>query len=1406
MDLDLEVSYKLRRQKRLFSFLTSKHVPPLTLEEDRRLYKGARFWHNFGFFWVYPLVILGYKRTVQPEDLYYLPKELQIDHVYTSFMRYFVEYNERAKQDFLMKKQKLKGNPITENKYDEEEDDLADYKVSVPTGLKALYATFKWRYSICVVAIIISSLLTTLSSLLNKRLINYVSLKSMGIEEGIGKGVGYALGLSFMLLLSFVLQNTSFYFSTLVGDQIKALITKAILHKSFKADAKSKHEFSASKLTSLANTDVSKIEMAVAVFPLVLAAPVGIVVSFVLLAVNLGVTMLVSIAVYLIFMVSFVVFAKFMISNRIKSLKFTDQRINFTKEIVNYLKVIKLYSWEDPYYKTTELARKNETKHLANLQFFRNLLFVSALSSTPIATLVTFLALFFVDDSRRSAANVFASVTVLGFVGDALMQIPMVLGTSLDALISLGRVFAFLGSSEVVPDEDFKVNEDCLPLDSDPDQTVIEVNNGQFAWEVFPEIEDVDEMKKKKKAEKKEKSKTSGLKLKLGFKSGNGSLANELENKKVTETIALDPFRLKDINLRINKGEFIMITGVVGSGKSSLLNALYGLMKREAGCVEINGSSVLCDRPWVQNATFKDNITFGLPYDEKKYAQTIFACALNDDLQGLPAADLTEIGENGITLSGGQKSRLNLARAIYADRDIVLLDDVLSAVDARVGKHIMESGLLGILKEKTRILATHQLSFLSYADKVIFLNDDNTIDYGTVDELITRNSGFNKLVSHNDKDHKEKDDDNSNIEEKSKKEESLENSAKPQDKQQEIMQADEKLDTSGKLVEEEISAENSIKWSIYMTLLKLGSGRMPPLLVVVIALFATLLGGFLSIFNQTWLSFWTENRFTSLSPGAYIGIYAALSIGSVIATLAQFSVYVDVIIRASRRLNVKAINTILHVPMAFMDTTPTGRILNRFTKDTDAIDNSLLENFRILLYIITHMLATVVLSIAYLPWLAVAFPFLLLATCYVSSYFQASSREIRRLESVQRSFVLNNFSECLSGLDVIKSYRSVDRFLESNSFYLDKTNEAGYMLNAIQRWGGFNIAAITTLYIILVSLLGVGRVFNISAASIGLVIANVVAFPDLLASTIKVMALFENDMTSFERVSQYCEGLPSESAYRRNDTAPEPSWPSKGAIEFDNVCLRYRPGLPKVLKNVSFSVKPNERVGICGRTGAGKSTITGTLFRLTELCEGSIKIDGIDISHLGLNELRSKLSIIPQESVLFGGTIRKNLDPFQSVEDEVLWSCLRRAGLIDSDSLEDVKQQTKGSKDFHKFHLDNMVETDGTNFSLGEKQLISFARALVKNSKILVLDEATSSVDYETDSKIQHTIATEFKHCTILSIAHRLKTIINYDKILVLDGGEVKEFDSPLALFDNESTIFRHLCDKSKLTRSDFQT
>ncbi|ODV97104.1 hypothetical protein PACTADRAFT_48860 [Pachysolen tannophilus NRRL Y-2460] len=1384
------------KQRRLFSFLFSKKVPPIPTPDERKPYpfRKANIIYKIFFWWLMPLMNTGYKRTLQQEDLWYLDGDLKIEEYYAIFEKRLAKRTQKAREAHLKLLEEKKKNGT----FDPNEDNEFEFEYPRYSLVWALFDTFKWEYSLSIVFVALADVGFTLNPLLSKALIDFVEDRVLGYKTNIGHGVGYAIGCSALVSVSGILINHFFNLSTQVGAKSKATLTKAMLEKSFKLNAKGRHNYPASKITSMLGTDLSRVDLGIGFQPIAIVFPIPVAISIALLIVNIGVSSLAGIGIFIISTIIIALATKKLFSYRKKITKFTDSRINYMKELLNNVRIIKYYSWEPSYKETIADVRTSEMYNIFKLQILRNFLTAYAVCLPQISSMVSFLVMYAVD-KNRSAGQIFASLSLFNVLSQQIMMLPLALATGSDALVGIDRVRGLLQSGEDDPKDRESSYVDVDELIEK--KLAISVRNATFQWKTFEQIdESVSPSKEEEEKEKqieREEERLNNINKQL---SGNFDQSSSLSVKHTKFP------GLKHLDFDIKQGEFIIITGIIGSGKSSLLNALAGFMDKEEGELKINGSLLLCGYPWIQNAPVKENILFDSEYDEKKYKDTIYACSLDADLDILPAGDRTEIGERGITLSGGQKARINLARAVYAVNDIILLDDVLSAVDARVGKHIMDNCFMGLLKDKTRILATHQLSMINSADRVIFLNGDGTVDIGTPDELLKSNAAFLNLMefSNDEKNTEEEQKEMNDEEDKELKRQMTEKSLlNDNDEDDEESRKDFTSKTGeAQLIQKEERAINGISFSIYKNYVMAGSGALKAGMTPVFFFFV-ILATFFQLFTNTWLSFWTEEKFPGRSSGFYIGLYVAFTCLTIIFVSTEFSLIVFITNKASKLLNIAAVTNLLHAPMSFFDTTPIGRILNRFTKDTDALDNEISQQLRLFIYPTANVCGVLILCIIYLPWFAIAVPFLVALFIGFANFYQASSREIKRLEALARSFVYNNFNETLGGMTTIKSFKAESRFLIKNNLYINRMNEAYFISLSNQRWLGIHLDLVASAFALIIALLSVTRQFQISAASVGLLVSYVMQIAGQLSLLIRAMTQVENEMNSVERLDYYAFHLPSEAPFDIPETAPPPTWPQHGVVEFKNVSLAYRPGLPLVLNNISFSVKAGEKIGICGRTGAGKSSIMTALYRLAELANGEINIDGINIAKIGLNSLRSKLSIIPQDPVLFRGNIRKNLDPFNKHNDDELWGALRRSGLIEESELSKVKCQALTDPQLHKFHLDQVVEDDGSNFSLGEKQLIALARAVVRNSKILILDEATSSVDYETDAKIQKTIVQEFSSCTILCIAHRLKTIVDYDRILVLDKGQVQQFNTPWVLFNKEG-IFQKMCERSKITALDF--
>ncbi|CCF57647.1 hypothetical protein KAFR_0C06510 [Kazachstania africana CBS 2517] len=1389
-DIERVTDSEIFPQKRLFSFLHSKKIKEVPTNDDERpIYPffHANIISRTFVWWVMPILKVGYKRTIQPNDLFRMDPYFSIEKMSSDFDK---------NMDYYFQK--------TYNKYRKEhpnatEDEVYEHaKLPKLTVFKALFWTFKRQYITSCICAILANCASAFNPMITKRLLEFVERKAVLKHMKVNDGIGYAIGACLMMLFNGILFNHFFHNSQICGVQAKSILTAAALNKMFRASKYARHKFPSGKVTSFVTTDLARIEFALSFQPFLIGFPPLLIICIVLLIVNLGAIALVGIGLFFVVAVFVMVIFKKIVDLRMSANTFTDARVTKMREILNNMKMVKYYAWEDAYEKNIQEIRSEEISRVRKMQYIRNGVIALAISLPNIASLATFLSMYKVNNMGRTPANVFSSLSLFQVLALQMFFMPIALATGIDMMIGLGRLQDLLQA----PEEHSRLIEDRKP---DPEveksNIALKLDNCSFEWDDFEELDLLEEAEKKKKEKKKNKKKKDDPKAKT-----KKSLKKEKENNEIEKAFS----KFSNLDFEIRKGEFIMITGPIGTGKSSLLNAFAGFMNKTEGRIQVNGDLLFCGYPWIQNATVKDNILFGSPFIKEKYENVLRVCSLDADLKVLPAGDKTEIGERGINLSGGQKARINLARAVYKTKDIFLFDDVLSAVDSRVGKHIMDECLLDLLEGKTRILATHQLSLIEKADRVIVLGTDGSFDIGTVDELKQRNQTLTNLLDYSTTERENENRDESPVADEENDELLIQEELKIQLLQTTTRNEDAE-DVSGgdgHLIEKEERAVNSIGWEIYKQYIIAGVGKWGFVVIPAYILFIVITS-FCQVFSSVWLSFWTEDKFPTRSPSFYMGLYSFFVFGGFVFMCVQFTTLCSIGVLASKWLNLNAVHRVLHAPMSYLDTTPLGRILNRFTKDTDSLDNELTESVRLMLFQVGNIVAVIVMCIVYLPWFAIAVPFLFFMFVLIADHYQSTSREIKRLDAIQRSFVYNNLNEVLGGMDTIKSYKGQKRFQAKSDYLINKMNEAGYLLVSVQRWVSIFLDMVAIIFALIIALLSVTGVFSLSASSVGVLLTYVLQLPGLLNSVLRALTQTENDMNSAERLVNYATKLPLEAAYKKPELSPPESWPSKGEIRFLDVDFAYRSGLPVVLKGLNLDIKSGEKIGICGRTGAGKSTIMSALYRLNELTSGKILIDDVDISTLGLYDLRRKLSIIPQDPVLFKGTIRKNLDPFSNYDDSLLWDALIRSGAIEKESVEKVKSEMVNEEgthtDMHKFHLDQLVEEEGSNFSLGERQVLALTRALVRQSKILILDEATSSVDYETDGKIQKRIVEEFDNCTILCIAHRLKTILQYDRILVLEKGVIAEFDQPFKLFSDKDSIFRSMCERSNITESDFK-
>lgn len=821
---------------------------------------------------------------------------------------------------------------------------------------------------------------------------------------------------------------------------------------------------------------------------------------------------------------------------------------------------------------------------------------------------------------------------------------------------------------------------------------------------------------------------------------------------------------LKNINLEINKGELTAIVGTVGSGKSSLLASILGEMHKMTGKVRVCGTTAyVAQTSWIQNGTIQENILFGLPMDRERYREAIRVCCLEKDLEMMEYGDQTEIGERGINLSGGQKQRIQLARAVYQDCDIYLLDDVFSAVDAHTGSEIFKECVRRALRGKTILLVTHQVDFLHNVDLIVVMRDGNIVQSGKYNYLLDSGLDFTALVAAHDTSMELVEMGTDMPSESSPKLPKSPVEANGENNSQDQPNSDR---GTSKLIKEEERETGKVSLHVYKIYCTEAFGWWG---VSAVLLLSILWQGCLMA-GDYWLAYETsEERAMSFNPSLFISVYAIIAVVSLLFILIRSLSVTLVGLKTAQIFFSQILHSILHAPMSFFDTTPSGRVLSRASTDQTNIDLFLpfFMSLSVAMYI--SVLSILVITCQY-SWPTV---FLLIPLVWLNiwyrGYYLASSRELTRLDSITKAPVIVHFSESIAGVMTIRSFGKQGIFSVENVKRVNSNLRMDFHNNGSNEWLGFRLELLGSLILCLSTMFMILLPSSIiKPENVGLSLSYGLSLNGVLFWAIYLSCLVENRMVSVERIKQFTK-IPSEAAWEINDRIPPPSWPAHGNINLKDLQVRYRPNTPLVIKGITLSIQGGEKIGVVGRTGSGKSTLIQVFFRLVEPSGGSIIIDGLDICMLGLHDLRSRFGIIPQEPVLFEGTVRSNLDPIGQYSDDEIWKSLERCQL--KDVVADKPEK-----------LDSLVVDSGDNWSVGQRQLLCLGRVMLKRSKILFMDEATASVDSQTDAVIQKIIREDFAACTIISIAHRIPTVMDCDRVLVIDAGRAKEFDRPSRL------------------------
>ncbi|XP_036593137.1 canalicular multispecific organic anion transporter 1 isoform X2 [Trichosurus vulpecula] len=1338
----------------------------------------ASFLSSITFSWFDSIIVKGYRKPLTLEDVWELNEKEKTQEVSKIFEKYKEIEIKKAKRALQKRREKRKSQetseagmngPNTSQSQDnlvledmkqkkKKKEKISGTKQDFAKSwlIKALFKTFRGILVKSFLYKLIQDILTFVSPQLLKLMISFASDPSTYVWQGYGYSVLFFV---VALIQSFSLQ-WYFQYCFILGMTVRTTIMASVYRKTLSISNNARKQYTIGETVNLMSVDAQRFMDMTNFFHLLWSCPLQIILAVIFLWLELGPSILAGLGVMVLLIPINAVLATKSRAIQVKNMKNKDKRLKLMNEILSGIKILKYFAWEPSFMEQIQGIRKKELRNLRAFSVLQCVVVFIFNLAPVLVSVITFTVYVMVDKNNvLDAQKAFTSISLFNILRFPLASLPMLITTLLQVSVSTERLEKYLTGDDL----------DTSNIGHDVHSgKAIQLHDASFTWDR-----------------------------------------------------SIEP-AVKNMTLDIKTGQLVAVVGTVGCGKSSLMSAILGEMEPIHGRVNIKGSiAYVPQQSWIQNGTVKDNILFGSPLDEKRYQQVLEACALLPDLKILPGGDRTEIGEKGINLSGGQKQRISLARAVYNDSDIYILDDPLSAVDSHVGSHLFTKviGPNGLLKDKTRILVTHGIHFLPQVDEIVVLVNGTVVEKGSYNALLANKATFArnlKLYAKQNSsegeatvgDGSESEDEDDldlipSIEEipdevaslalkrensfqrtlsrrsrsdSNRHRKSLRNSLKvgnmkPKQKEH------EEVVKGQKLIEKEAVETGQVKLSVFLKYLNAMRWWL-----ITFTLLAYMGNSAAFMGSSFWLTEWTNdsqkywNRtYPASQRDLRIGVYGALGVTQGLSVLLATLLSTYGAISASRGLHKQLLDNILRAPMSFFDTTPTGRIVNRFANDISTVDDTIPASFRSWILCFLSILSTLIMiSVATPVFVAVLVP---LAIIYilVQRFYVATSRQLRRLDSVTKSPVYSHFSETVTGLPIIRAFQHRQRFLKDNEGLIDTNKKCLFSWIISNRWLAIRLELVGNLVVFFSALLSVIYRNTLKGDVVGLVLSNALSITQVLNWLVRMTSELETNIVAVERIDEYVK-VKNEARWI-TEKRPPANWPSKGEICFTNYQVRYRPELELTLHGITCNIESTEKVGVVGRTGAGKSSLTNCLFRILEAAGGQITIDGLDIASIGLHDLRNKLTIIPQDPILFTGSLRMNLDPFNKYSDEEIWKALELAHL---------KPYVAGLAE----GLSYEVSEAGDNFSVGQRQLLCLGRALLRKSKILILDEATAAVDLETDNLIQATIRKEFSDCTVITIAHRLHTIMDSDRVMVLDSGRIVEYDSPEKLLQRSGAFY----------------